>query len=286
MLGYGAHIVSSVAHWAIYEFYLGSNDAHGYLDNGAQLARLLDVDFPRFAPQVLNVFFHRDTQLPFEVFGDGSSSGTMAAIAAFWIFCTGSSLLTMNFLASWFSWFGAIQLYRFAREEFDTVSRPLVLFGCIGVPSVVFWSSGYCKEAFVVGFFGVLTLSTYRLLRGRGSVYLAGVVGGGVGVALLKPYTLFAFLPALAAFIYSERVWRAATRVVVRPAYLALAVVIGLGGISAHGEGVSRVRRGPGLHDDCDAAGDAACGFGDGGRCWWVRRRDWGAARRGPGGAS
>jgi hypothetical protein len=109
------------------------------------------------------------------------------------------------------------------------------LIGCLYVPSVIFWGSGFAKEAFVVGFFGILALSTYRLLRNRSMFYLVGVVVGGAGVAMLKPFTLFAYILAVAAFIYADRAWRAGAPIRIRPAYLLLAGAIAVGGIVAMG---------------------------------------------------
>ncbi len=245
MLSFGAHVVSSVCYWVVCEFYyLRVNDAEWYLSEATQLVRLMHVDFSRFAPEVVNLLLHRETHLPFDVHGDGGSTGTMSAIASGCVFFAGPSLLAMNIFATMFSWFGAVQLYRFAREELDLQSRSLALVGCFGVPSVIYWCSGFCKESFVVGFLGVLVLSTCRLLR-RGNIsYVAGVLVGGAGVGLLKPFTLFAYVFAVAAFIYAERVWRNMARVAFHLGHFVLAGAIAIGGVLLMGQAFPQLAAG------------------------------------------
>jgi hypothetical protein len=228
------HVLGAFAHWAIGEFYYVLSDTHGYHDFGFQLAKLLDFNFTRFAPEILNLLLHREANLPFDPYGPGSGA-TMGAFAAILIFLQGPSLLAMDITTSFFSWFGQLCFYRVARQELEEGDRMAGLIGCFYVPSVIFWGAGFSKEAIVLGFFGILALSTYRLLRNRSLPSLVGVVVGGVGVAMLKPFTLFAYVLALAAFIYADRAWREGAPIRIRPAYLVLAGAIAVGGIVAMG---------------------------------------------------
>lgn len=234
-LAFGAHVACSFAQWALVEFYYGISDVYVYQDEGIQLTRLMDLDFTRFAPEVLKLALHLETRLPFETYGEGSSTGTMSAFAGMLGFVAGPSPLVLYLVTSWFSWFGLLCWYRVARDELDVEDRPLAAVGFLGMPSVVFWSAGFVKEAFVVGFLGVLGLSTYRLLRGRRVFSMLGVLVGGFGVALLKSYTLFAYVLAVPAFIYADRAWRSGGPIRIRPVYLVAAAMISVGGIVAMG---------------------------------------------------
>src|SRR5580658_3755402 len=79
------HVLGAFAHWAIGEFYYVLSDTHGYHDFGFQLAKLLDFNFTRFAPEILNLLLHREANLPFDPYGPGSGA-TMGAFAAILIF--------------------------------------------------------------------------------------------------------------------------------------------------------------------------------------------------------
>src|SRR5580658_3816643 len=65
---YALHVVSAFVGWALSEFYYGFSDAHGYIDDGAQVARALSDDFFRFAPEVLKFIGHAEYHLPFQPF--------------------------------------------------------------------------------------------------------------------------------------------------------------------------------------------------------------------------
>lgn len=236
MAAFGLHVVGSFTEWAIIEFYYGINDAHNYRESGIQLAKLMSLDSERAVSELVNLFLHRETHLPFEVFGDGLSngSGTMSALAGIFIYFLGPSILTMNLLTSWIAWFGQVCLYRVARDELPEGDRTAALVGFLFVPSVIFWGSAFCKEAFVLGFLGVVTLSAYRVWRNRKVMYLIGMIVGAVGVAMIKPYTLFAYVVGVGAFIYAHRAWRTGP-IRIRISSLLLASAISLGGVAVMG---------------------------------------------------
>jgi hypothetical protein len=233
MLAFCLHVLAAFGQWALHTFYYGYSDGGSYATTGASLAKLLDYDFPHFAPELLKLTLHLDSNLPVEVIGQGSSSGTMAGIAAFLVFAVGPSLLALSIVTSWLSWFGLLCWYRVARDELGPRHETAALVGIMLVPSVVFWGSAFAKEALELGAFGVLGLSTYRVLRDRRLRYLPGIAFGGLGVAILKAFTLFPFVLAIGAFIYADRAWRTENVVRVRPFYLVLAGAISLGGVLA-----------------------------------------------------
>ncbi len=236
LLAFAAHVAASVLHWVISEFFYGVNDAREYNAFGQQIAKLLDFDFIRFGPEVVKLALHMDFDLPFDVRGAASSTGTMSAIAGFLIFVAGPSLLVMNLLTTCVSWYGQVCLYRVAREELKDEDLGAARVAFLLVPSVIYWGAGFVKEAYSFAAFGVLAWSTHRLLRHRRLVALFGVALGGVGVAMLKPFTLFAYVLAAAAFLYTDRAWRAGQPLRVRPGYLLLAGTLAGGGVLGMGQ--------------------------------------------------
>ena len=236
MVSFALHIVSSVGQWALNEFYYeAQGDIVGNRNAGVNLARLMGDDIARYVPEVVKLALHFDPSLPFEVTGNGSATGTMSAIAAFLIAFAGSSLLTMYFFASFCSWFGQLCMYRVARAELEPRDHTAAMIGLLLVPSVVAWGAVFTKESLVIAFLGILIRSAWSVLRKSKPSSLLGLVFGGIGVAVLKPYTLFAFVAAFPAFIYADRAWRTASTVRIRPVYLLLAAaiaIVGLAGMS------------------------------------------------------
>jgi hypothetical protein len=227
------HVASSIVQWVVTELYYGVSDAHGYLDDGVQIARLLDYNFLNYAPEVAKYALHLESQLPDA--SDVSGSGTMKAIAGFFVFIIGPSVLSNCLLTTFIAWFGQLCLYRSVRDEVSEDGQTPVLIGCLLVPSVVFWGSGFAKEAFVMGAFGVLTLSTYRVLRNWRPVYLIGMAASGLTIAMIKPYVLFSYVIAVAAWVYAAGALSGTHGSRLRPAYLLLAGALAVGGLAEMG---------------------------------------------------
>jgi hypothetical protein len=246
MGAFGLHMVSSFAQYWLQEFYYGMTDAHGYMDAGATLARLLEFDFFRFAPEIAKLAFHVETELPFEAFGAGHSTGTVSAIGGVFVYLFGPSLLSACLATSVISWFGQLCFYLVARDEFPVDDRRATLVGCLLVPSAVFWGGAFAKESLVMGSFGALGLMTHRAIRRRSLLAAIGAGLAGIGVGLVKPYILFPYFIGLAAWLYAERAWQTDGGLRVRPLYLIMAVGAAVGGVALLGTifpefGVGRV---------------------------------------------
>jgi hypothetical protein len=233
MLAFGLHVLASFAQTWLHEvYYAGVSDAVGYQLAGQTLAKLLDGDIREFGPEVLKLGLHIDSALPANIFGEGSSTGTMTATAAAFEYLTGSSsLLNLCLITTWISWLGQLCWYRVGREELPLRDRTAVMVGFLFVPSVIFWGAAFAKESLTMGAFGVLGLSAYRLVRNGRAGYAPGVAVGAVGVATLKPYTLLPFILACSTFFYVSRAQRAGQAAHLRPLYVALAALLAVVGV-------------------------------------------------------
>jgi hypothetical protein len=232
---YGFHVVSAFVMWWLTEVYYGVADAHGYIDDGVQVARALSDDFFNFAPEVLKYAFHLEFHLPFDPYW-GGTSGTMSAVTGLIVLVVGPSLLACNLVSGLLSWLGTVCLYRVVREEVGPDGIRPALLGIFFVPSVVFWCGALTKESIVMGALGVLSLSTYRVFKSFRLEYVPALIASGLLVALIKPYVLFPYLLSTAAWIYAARAWAAWGRFRVRPVYLVLAAGLAVGGIALMGE--------------------------------------------------
>ena len=236
MLAFALHVVCSFAQTWLHEVYYGGvSDALGYRRAGASIAQLLDYDFWGFAPEVVKLFLHLETRFAFELFGEGSSTGTAAAVAGAFAYISSPSLIDLCLITSWISWVGQLCWYRVAREELPAREHGAALLGCLFVPSAIFWGAAFAKEALVMGGFGILGLSSYRLLRNRRFLYLPGIAFGVMVVAMLKPYTLVPFVLAVSTFIYVSRARAAHTAFRFRPTYAIVALTVAVAGVAAMG---------------------------------------------------
>lgn len=199
-----AHVFAAFAIVIYHQDIYRGGDMWLYTVDGTRLAGLLRYDFATWAPEVVKLALHRDNVLPFTVLLEGTSTGTMSALAAFVFFVTGDSVYGACLLISTFAFVGSVSLFRAFAPELTPPERRPVMLGTLLVPSAVFWSSGIVKEAVVLGGLGMLCLGLARLLRMQ-FVSLPGAVAGAVVVGIVKPYVLFAVVLAFAGGFYAQR---------------------------------------------------------------------------------
>lgn len=198
--GFAFHIGCALIQDWFHNSYYDVSDTYIYMDEGAQIARLVDSDPWQFGPEVVKLALHLDSSLPVYTVGEGVSTGTMSAFCGLLIFLVGPSFGAICLVVSSFASLGQILTYRVLREFHPPAERLALSVGTLLLPSVVFWSSMLAKEAFVIGFFGFLLQGTYGIYRRRlvrGSLLL---VFGGFGIAVMKPYVLFPYVLAVGTF--------------------------------------------------------------------------------------
>jgi hypothetical protein len=236
LFAFALHLLASGGQaWLQEVYYGGIGDGLSYQIIGQAIARLLEYDIWRFAPEVLRLFFHAEPRLPFLVIGEGSSTGSMAALAGGLELVVGPSFLSLCLVTTWISWFGQLCWYRVAREELPPADKFVALLGLMLVPSVVFWGAAFAKEAIVLGAFGVVGLGSYRVFWNGRLLYLPVLIVGALGVALLKAYTLLPYVLAVATFYYVSRVKRAGSASRYLPLYFVIAGLLAFSGVAAIG---------------------------------------------------
>lgn len=231
LLSFFAHVMSAFGLTWITDAMYGGSDATAYLNEGAALAELLDRDFGRVAPHVLDLILQTDPTIP--VTAAGTSTGTMTGFSAFLHLVLMRSSYAATLLIAIFSYFGKRALYTVYRETFSVDLHRRALMGILLVPSVVFWSSGFAKEAFAVAALGWVTLGVHRIIGGK---YIAGVLLllPAVVIWLTKPYVLFPLVAASGLWMFRHRTKNTTGRLqllVASPLYFALSVALAVGGL-------------------------------------------------------
>lgn len=231
LLSFFAHVASAFALTWITDAMYGSSDATLYLTEGEALAELLDRNFRFTAPHVLDLILQRDATLP--VTAAGTSTGTMTGMAAFLHFGLMRSSYAVPLFVAISSYFGKRALYTVYRELFPVDLHRRALMGVLLVPSVVFWSSGFAKEAFAVGALGWVTLGVHRINGGK---YVVGILLllPSVIIWLTKAYILFPLVVAAGVWVFWQKTKNTSGRlqlVVASPIYFALCVALALGAL-------------------------------------------------------
>lgn len=128
----------------------------------------------------------------------------------FRIFSFGHYDVHVVFMA-FLSTIGGINFYKVFRRMVHIPRFPLIMLSFF-IPSVLFWTSGLHKDAFIylgMSFF-VLGLFYYDHWRKRRKRAMSYIVLGGLLVALFRPYLAFLLAPALLVWVmfrYNQRPW-------------------------------------------------------------------------------
>lgn len=202
-LAYFAHLLAAAAQvWMHLEYY-GGGDMITYMKNAAPIARLLEIDFGRWFPQLVRLWLHMDSELPY-VHGAGGTSGTMVGLAAFavYLFDKPIPVWEVCLAVSTTSMLGQIWLCKALVAVLEPKVHVSAAAGVLLVPSVVFWSSALLKEAITLPFLALLLLSSVAFARGRYVVGSLGIVLGAGGVGLIKGYLLMPYVISIAAAAY------------------------------------------------------------------------------------
>ena len=218
-----------------YSFY-GGSDMFMYFSYGDMLARLMERDPIHVIPEVTALLLHQPHRLPLTIIGAGTSTGSMSALAAWSFYILGPSPYASGIAFASLSLCGKIAMYRVFRANVDSDFRWVVAIATLVLPSFVFWSSGLIKEAVAIAGFGWAVLGVYLWVEeGRVVPGWALMTGGAVPMLLIKPYILFPLVLAGGSWYYWSRSVKRG-RVRVRPVYLAIAAVLGIGGIVLLGQ--------------------------------------------------
>lgn len=226
LAGFVVHVGGVFFQTLVIQYFYGGGDIDGYFRSGVELANAFRSDFEFIFPEAVRLFFHdTDANLPFAVFGGAGPTGSLTVISAILFYLLGDSLYAASMVFALAAFFGKVALFEAAGLNQSASVRRNILFGCLLVPSVVFWSSTIAKEAIVVAFLGVALLLIRPLVSAnlRPLRLMLGLVLL-VPVAMIKPYVLLPLTGGLAVWFYWERAQRLGRVITIRPAYALIAV--------------------------------------------------------------
>lgn len=218
-----AHYASAFAVIAITKYYYGDGDMLGYHRSGTVIARHLVTDFDGVAPKLVALLFQTGGE-DLVLYGGGTATGSMHAVAAFLSVPFNNSLVAICTFLGLLAFFSKLAIYRVLRAELAPQYWRLVLIATMLVPSVVFWSSGLIKEAMAIIFLGPMIAGGYGLFRGNMRAFSLVLLGVGiVGCGIFKGYLLVPFALGGAAFVYVDRSRNSSRSLLSSPTRLILA---------------------------------------------------------------
>ena len=238
-LAFIANIFATIAIvWVHTDFY-GYGDMLSFHRVGEYLADMLRQQFATAAPDLLNILVHREPSASIRIHGIGTSTGTMYALAGFLNYFLYDSLYGICFVASLTAFFGLLAMYSGLRTGLSETLKVRVLFACLLIPSVVFWSSGLIKESIAIAGLGFATQALYQTFYHRH--FLRGGLLLALGAALMAMSKGFLLMPFAAGaslwmVIYFARRSGRNLSAFSNPAYAILGLILALLSVFVIGE--------------------------------------------------
>jgi len=228
---FALHVVFACAQVPITLSFYGSSDMFLYFSYGEILASMMEQDPIHVIPGVTSLLLQQPHHLPLTIIGAGTATGSMSALAAWSFYLLGPSKYATCIAFAMLSLCGKLGMYRVFRSNVDPNHHFAAAVATLFIPSFVFWSSGLIKEAVAVAGFGWILFGIDLWVReGRALAGASLVLAGSLPVILVKPYILFPLALAGGSWYYWARSLRRG-RVRIRPAYLVLAGLSGVGAI-------------------------------------------------------
>jgi len=233
---FALHVAFASAQVPITLAFYGSSDMFLYFSYGEILAQMMERDPTHVIPEVTALLLQGDCRLPIRIIGTGTSTGSMSALAAWSFYLLGPSKYASGVAFASLSLCGKIGMYRVFRANTDPGAWRHVVFATLFLPSFVFWSAGLIKEAVAIAGFGWALFGIHLWIRdGRPVPAWPLIVAGALPILLIKPYILYPLILAAGSWYYWARSLKRG-RVRIRPAYLVIAAVVGVGGIVLLGQ--------------------------------------------------
>lgn len=120
------------------------------------------------------------------------------------VFCmlTFSCFLLINLLIGFIAFLGSWQLYLFFRKLYPDLHKQLAI-ACMGIPTVLFWSSGIGKDAICMASIGFLTKSFYDIfLEKRNVLFNTFIILLAIYLIYsIKSYIIISYLPPFLFFL-------------------------------------------------------------------------------------
>ena len=201
---------------AFSSFYYSGGDSEMYYFAGLHLHEAV-MDDPNnfvkiFLTKVINVkttlmdYFIYDTSIyPIWEAMHGEGNFFVPKLGLPFLLVFQKSYLCTAMCFSFFAFGGSIRLYKFFVYYFPEYWREIAL-ATLFLPSAVFWSSGMLKDPICFGSVGFLIYGVFNIAirRHKFVTSIAWIAVSVVFLFYIKPYILFALLPGIVLWLFTE----------------------------------------------------------------------------------
>lgn len=120
---------------------------------------------------------------------------------------TFSSFLIVNLIIGFIAFLGSWQLYLFFLSQYPKLYKEFA-FACMGIPTVLFWSSGINKDTICITSLAILTKCLFDITRGSKKL-IRNIVLAAVALFLIyqiKSYIILSYMPLFLFFLIISKI--------------------------------------------------------------------------------
>jgi hypothetical protein len=188
-LSLAMHHVVSIAHIVLVDLYYGYGDMFMYARLGKYLAAYMRSDLMSILPGLLDVLLQRPERAALPAQLEAGSTGSMQAIGAFAMYFFNDSLYAACAGIAGLAFLSKLALYGAAKRSLPDVSQRSLIFCCMLVPSLLFWSTVLMKEPIALIGLCFAVNAGQRFISGeRGFRVLLGLAAASAPIILTKGY--------------------------------------------------------------------------------------------------
>jgi hypothetical protein len=220
----------------LYAQAVGGGDTVYYAKVGSEIARFLDASFGWSSRELLSMLFQQPSAFDALIPSPESNTASMFAISALLIFFFRGSAFAVHFFVTGLSLFGALSIYKAARDAYPEGSPVRMFIATVLFPSVAFWTSALHKESFALAGIG-LVLAAWRCVYQKKLRALLYAPLGLTAILLFRAPALPPLILGVVVFVGWDRLQKSsgADVVLVGPVYLVFALgalVLGMTAVS------------------------------------------------------
>ncbi|WP_045687131.1 hypothetical protein [Hymenobacter sp. AT01-02] len=226
--------VGAIGLGLIYQFYYGGGDTFNYF-NHVKTVYSAFTDSPIIGIKLLLSHGEYDPEtnkyaVMMEWYRAPTEFFVIKVASFFALFCFNTyTVIGLFFAITSFS--GMWAMYLTFLRIFPLAYKKLAI-AVFFLPSVFFWGSGLMKDSICMGALGWVFYGFYNaIIRPRG-IFTAALLGaiGAYIIASVKIYILLSFLPPALFWVfneYSQKIKSAALRVILKPLFIVLGLIVG-----------------------------------------------------------
>ena len=182
-------------------------DIDGYCVSASGIALLVGEDPARWGPELIKLIAHQTSDLTrLEISEVPATAAAHGWSGVAQLLSGGPDSITAGCLVvAFFSFLAKALLFSVAKSAYGAKHRPVLAIGTLFVPSVLFWTCGFVKEAYAMIGMGFAVYGLHGTFAMRRYSRLPLALFGAAMVASVKPYVLFPLVLGAAAWLFAAR---------------------------------------------------------------------------------